>query len=241
MSATDAKLDLILEQLKDLGPIRNCLEDMKASIVEVKVEVNALQYDVAIHNDRISALERDMLEQKDMANRQQQQLRSLTLRIFNFPESPDETADNNSGLRTCVYDTVLKPLLTAAKAAKELTSVPQMATVVEACFRPLNISNKNQSGPPHVIVKVSSKLFKVALMKNRKHLPKPPDKDTKRIMLVEDLTPVTHKMFTAIAKARDMGKVWTIDGNIKFSLEGKTTVQSVKSVFMPLAQVIDRT
>ena len=124
MSATDAKLDLILEQLKDLGPIRNCLEDMKASIVEVKVEVSALQYDVAIHNDRISALERDMLEQKDMANRQQQQLRSLTLRIFNFPESPDETADNNSGLRTRVYHTVLKPLLTAAKAAKELTSVP---------------------------------------------------------------------------------------------------------------------
>ena len=29
--------------------------------------LNALQYDVANHNDRISALERDMLEQKDMA------------------------------------------------------------------------------------------------------------------------------------------------------------------------------
>ena len=116
-----------------------------------------------------------------------------------------------------------------------------MATVVEACFRPLNISNKNLSGPPYVIVKVSSKLFKVALMKNRKHLPKPPEKDTKQIMLVEDLTPLTKKMFTNISKARDMGKVWTIDGNIKFSLEGKTTVQSVKSVFMPLSQVINRT
>ena len=29
------------------------------------------------------------------------------------------------------------------------------------------------SGKPHVIIKVSSTLFKVALMKNRKHIPKP--------------------------------------------------------------------
>ena len=240
MASVDIKLDAILNQLKDLVPIRACLEELKSSIVEVKVEVKALQFEVANHNDRLTALERDMLEQKDMANRQQQQLRSLTLRIFNFPLSPDEAADNNAGLRARVYDTVLKPLLTAAKAAKEISSVPQMATIVEACFRPLNISNKNLTGLPHVIVKVSSKLFKVALMKNRKHLPKPLSAEEKPIMLVEDLTPATHKMFTAISKARDMGKVWTIDGNIRFSLTESTTVQSVKSVFLPVSKVIDR-
>ena len=55
----------------------------------------------------------------------------------NLPVIPGEAEDNNAGLRARVYDTVLKPLLTAAKAAKDLPSVPQMATVIEACFRPL--------------------------------------------------------------------------------------------------------
>ena len=79
-----------------------------------------------------------MKEQKDIPNSQQQQLRSLTLRLMNFPVSSDESADNNAVLKAKVYDIVLKPLLTATKAAKDLTSVPQMATVMEACFRPLN-------------------------------------------------------------------------------------------------------
>ena len=70
MASVDIKLDAILNQLKDLGPIRACLEELKSSIVEVKVEVNALQFEVANHNDRLTALERDMLEQKDMATRQ---------------------------------------------------------------------------------------------------------------------------------------------------------------------------
>ena len=121
---SEAKLDLILVQLKALGPIQATLEDLRSTILDVKEDVRTLQFDVANHDDRIGALEREMKEQKDFANFQQQQLRSLTLRLMNFPITGDESADNNAGLKTKVYDTVLKPLLAAAKAAKDLSSVP---------------------------------------------------------------------------------------------------------------------
>ena len=125
MSSADDKLDRILDQLKALGPIQYALEDLKSSMRDVKEDVKTLQFDVANHDDRLLALERDMKDQKDIANQQQQHLRSLTLRLMNLPVSLDEAADNNAGLRAKVYDLVLKPLLTAAKATKDISSVPQ--------------------------------------------------------------------------------------------------------------------
>ena len=238
----EAKIDLILEQLKALGPIQFALEGLRSSIQDVNEDVKNLQFDAANHDDRIRALERDMKEQKDIANSQQQHLRSLTLRLMNFPVSHDESADNNAGLKAKVYDIVLKPLLTAAKAAKDLSSVPQMATVLEACFRPFNAAanSNSDSGPPHVIIKVTTKVFKIALMKNRKHLPKSTIATDKALFLVEDLTPATHKLMVAISKARETDKTWTVDGNIKFTLTGKPTVFTVKSVYDPISVILNR-
>ena len=181
-----------------------------------------------------------MKEQKDIPNSQQQQLRSLTLRLMNFPVSSDESADNNAVLKAKVYDIVLKPLLTATKAAKDLTSVPQMATVMEACFRPLNAAANSNSGPPHVIIKVTTKVFKIALTKNRKHIPKSSIPTEKALFLVEDLTPATHKIMVAISKARETEKTWTVDGNIKFTLTGRPTVFTVKSVYDPMSVILNR-
>ena len=233
MASSEAKLDHIINQLKVLGPIQNSLEDLKNSIGMVKEDVKNLQYDVADHHDRLAVLEREMQEQKDASNQQQQQLRSLTLRLLNFPVVIGETEDNNAGLRAWVYDVILKPLLVAAKAAKDMTSVPQAATVIEACFRPFNAA-ANSEGPPQVIIKVSSKPVKVAILKQRKNLPKPTGKLEKRFILVEDLTPASHKMLSAISKSKRAEKVWTIDGVIKYTIEGQEGVQTVKSVFDPI-------
>ena len=245
MSTADDKLDRILDQLKALGPIQYALEDLKTSVREVREEVRVIQYDVANHEDRLVALERDMLAQKDMANKQQQQLRSLTLRLMNFPVFIDESLDNNAGLKAKVYEVVLKPLLVAAKAAKDLSSIPQSSTIIEACFRPFNSTaasgpSNEDKGPPHVIIKIATKPLKIALLKHRKNLPKPTSADVKRLFLVEDLTPATHKMMVAISKASVTEKTWTIDGNIKFTLAGNPTVHTVKSVFVPLNKVLSK-
>ena len=238
MATSEAKLDHIINQLKVLGPIQNSLEDLKNSMGVVKEDIKNLKYDVAEHHDRLAVLEREMQEQKDASNQQQQQLRSLTLRLLNFPVVTGESEDNNAGLRARVYDVILKPLLVAAKAAKDLTSVPQAATVIEACFRPFNAA-ANSVGPPQVIIKVTSKLIKVAILKQRKNLPKPAGKE-KRFILVEDLTPASHKMLTAISKSKLAEKVWTIDGVIKYTVEGQQGVQTVKSVFDPINKLFKK-
>ena len=178
-----------------------------------------------------------MQEQKDSSNQQQQQLRSLTLRLLNLPVMPGEKDDNNAGLCARVYYTVLKPLLIAAKAAKDLNTVPQAATVIESCFRPFNASLTNADLPPYVIIKLSSRPIKIAILRQRKNIPKAAEGD-KKIILVEDLTSATHKMLAAISKSKAASKVWTVDGNIKFTMEGVDRVRMVKSVFDLLAIVL---
>ena len=239
--SSEAKLDLILKQLTVLGPIQATLEDLRSSIRDVKEEVNSVRFEVDCHTDRLNRLEAEMQEQKDISNQQQQQLRSLTLRLLNMPVTRGEKDDNNAGLRARVYETVLKPLLLAAKAAKDISSVPQSATLIEACFRPLNTAAVGGADdpPPHVIIKLSSRPLKIAILKNRKHMPKPAEGDG-RFILVEDLTPATHKMLSAISKSKAASKIWTIDGNIKFTMEGVEGVRTVKSVYDPLFKVLQK-
>jgi len=203
----------------------------------VKEDIKSLQFEVGNHGDRIAALEHDMKEQKNFANQQQQQLRALTLRLLNFPACPGDVDDNYAALRVRVYDTILKPLLIAAKTSKEITSVPQMSNVIEACFRPFNATSATQNNSPHVIIKIISKPIKIALLRNKKHLPKHPDKNS-RYLLVEDLTPATHKMLATLSKAKEVGKSWTIDGTIKYVLVGQSSVRTVKSVFDPLSKIL---
>ena len=121
--------------------------------------------------------------------------------------------------------------------------------MIEACFRPFNATISRplnssaaspDSAPPHVILKVSSRQIKLALLKHRKNLPLPVPADSKRIFLVEDLTVPTHKMLVAISKDKDTAKSWTIDGNIKYTVVGKPEVRTVKSVFLPLSKVLGK-
>ena len=239
--ADSKKLDMILDQLKALGPMKDMLTELKESVSTVKEEVRALQHDSDAHLERIEALERDMRSQKDLSNQQQQQLRSLTLRLLNFPVVAGEKEDNYSGLKTRVYDRILKPLLSAAKSSKLISTLPQLGSVVEACFRPFNATTSNT--PPPVIIKLVSRPIKLALLKHRKELPKPSAEEStagiSKFALVEDLTYDTHKAFISLSKSTKTSKVWTQDGLIRFVLTGKSAVHSVKSVYDPIQKIIN--
>ena len=236
---SDKKLDLILDQLKALGPMQSALEDINNSISNIREDIRSVRHDVDCHEDRIAALEQQMKSQRDFSNFQQQQLRMLAIRLLNFPVTPGEATDNYAGLKQKVYDIILKPLLTAAKADKDLATVPQLASVIEACFRPFNATTSSTSSssslPPPIIIKLTSKPIKIALLKHRKDLPQPSsDEKTagiQRYLLVEDLTADTRRCFTIISKSKKTAKTWTIDGTIKYTFVGDKTVHTVKSVY----------
>ena len=66
------------------------------------------------------------------------------------------------------------------------------------------------------------------------------DDKAKKLFLVEDLTPASRKMLTAISKDKDTTKAWSIDGTIKYTQLGQPTIYTVKSVNSPLNIVLGK-
>ena len=235
------KLDLILEQLPVMS---QKIDSMHTSMSAITEELGSLSFTVNNHEDRLTALERDMRTQKELSNTQQQQLRSLTVRLLNVPYSPGETLNNFAKLRDNVYSRFLLPLLTAAKNKNEISVIPPSNAIIDSCFRPYSPSNSNSDQPPPpVIIKISSKPLKIVVMKNKKELPKPTtDENTigiTRFILVEDLTPDNHRVLATLSKSKLTHKVWSVDGRIKFTKVDKPeVVMTVKSVYDPLTKIL---
>ena len=155
----EAKLDDILTSIRQLD---RKLDSVDNTVKGIQEDLRSFKFDVAQHDDKIRVLEEQMGQLRCSNNTLQQQQRSLTLRLFNAnlgPESDD--------IKGRVYE-CLKPVLAAAKAAKDLTSLPQVASVIEACFRPPS-SDPNVSPP--IIIKVPNKSIKIALLKHKSIFP----------------------------------------------------------------------
>lgn len=230
----DSKIDEILEQLKLLAPVPQKLDNLCDTVKSIQDDVNTVKHDVAQHEDKIAKLEEDIKTLKISDNAHKQQLRSLTLRILNLPPTAVEKDD----LRGRIYD-LLKPLLTAAKSAKDLSTVPQAATAFDAVFRPYQ--GEQGKNPPPVIIKVSSRAIKIALLKNRKLLAPAPHEagaNSVRPLLVEDLTPENHRALSLLAKSKKVEKVWSADGLIRFTLPGQSRVRTVSNVLGTVDEMI---
>ena len=242
--SSDPKLDLILEQLKaldQLGPMNKNISDLVSSMGVVKEELRTLTFTVDNHEDRLLVLEKDMIQQKEYSNFQQQQLRSLTVRFLNIPYTAGESANNSAKLRDTIYSRFLLPLLSAAVGKNEIPSIPLINNIIESCFRPY--SHLAGKPPPPVIIKLANRQAKIAVMKNKKELPKPTREETAagitRFILIEDLTPDTHRALSALSKSKHTLKVWSVDGRIKFTKVDKPdTVMTVKSVYDPISKIL---
>ena len=241
---SDTKLDQILEQLKQLDqltPMAQKIDQLHSSLGTLKEELGSLTFTVQGHEDRLTALETDMMAQKELANNQQQQLRSLTIRLLNVPATVGESTNTFSWLRDIVYNRFLTPLLAAAKDNSVLSEIPPMNSLIESCFCPYAaIPDKL---PPPIIIKLTNRPLKIAVMSNKKELPKPTGFETSggvtRFILVEDLTPDNHRCLVALSKSKLTGKVWSVDGRIKYTMADKPNdVLTVKSVFDPITTIL---
>ena len=241
---SDTKLDQILEQLKQLDqltPMAQKIDQLHSSLGTLKEELGSLTFTVQGHEDCLTALETDMMAQKELANNQQQQLRSLTIRLLNVPTTVGESTNNFAWLRDIVYNRFLTPLLAAAKDNSVLSEIPPMNSLIESCFRPYAaIPDKL---PPPIIIKLTNRPLKIEVMSNKKELPKLTAFETSagvtRFILVEDLTPDNHRCLAALSKSKLTGKVWSVDGRIKYTMADKPNdVLTVKSVFDPITTIL---
>ncbi len=122
----------------------------------------------------VAGLKKDVVDLKDQLNHRNQADKSLNLRIFGFPVTPEETGatDGGEGLKKRVYDRLLKPVLTAARTAGDVPTVPHAGTAVTSIYRAGKASANAR--PPPLVVKLASADLKIAVLRHkRRNLPPP--------------------------------------------------------------------
>ena len=157
----------------------------------------------------------------------------------------NDSIDNYRPLTARVYDRIVKPLLTAAKSAGDIGSVPQVQNTIEACYRVYTGPKATEGHLPPVIIRLRNSAIKVAILKHRRrHTPEPTDQEkalgAKNFIIVEELTMPAHKLLLDLKKDSRVDKVWSINGQLHFSLQGKQGYCKVRSVFESVEEILGR-
>ncbi len=229
--STDDKLDLLLSLVADL-------HKSQAKVEKLSVEVADLQARVGHQDDLIKKL-------REQNNNLEQLTKGKSMRIFNFPMGEDAGADVGKALAARVYDKLLKPLLTAAKAKSEISSVPQCINVIESIYRVGKPTTRDGVvRPPPIMVRLCSKLLHTAIMKcKRESTPAPTTQEKeagiRRFVVVEDLTAPNYRKLQEMLADDRVEKAWSVNGRIRYVMTGDNkSVKHVKSVFDPIEVIL---
>lgn len=233
-----------LDKLDTIDSVVTKLDDLQATVQNISLTVTQLQDTVKTNSTDITEIKLDLANFKQETihevrslkhtlNLREQQLRSSNVRIFNFPVAHNEA----NGLAGHLYDRILRPLFVEAYAAGDVDAIPLFRECVDSCYRVFSPGELEAGqSPPPILVKFVNKKFKIAALKHRKkHMPEPSvgekKNGVKRFVMVEDLTPPGHKLLKALQADDRTEKVWSVNGQIHYSIPGKTGYKKVRSVF----------
>ncbi len=236
-----------LEKLNQLDSIETKLESLQLNLSTLTSTVQQLQSNVTSNTSAIAEIKSEMASFKEdtnkeiralksTLNRREQQIRASTIRIFNFPVTPGESVENYKSLTGRVYDRLLRPLMTAAKSGGDLGVVPQVQNTVDACYRVYQGQQARDGPPPPVIVRLKDTNLKSAVMKyRRRHTPSPSEAEQAdgltRFTIVEELTQPAHKLLLELKKNSSVEKVWSLNGQLYYTVAGKSGFSKVRSIF----------
>ncbi len=256
MAGDNAKLDLILSKLESMetkfdgfltrfDALSTRVDTLESSITSNTANISTNAASIAAIQSELASNKAEIRTLKTSFNNREQRLRSTTLRIFNVPATVGESLENFKPLASKVYDKILRPALVAAKSAGDIPSVPQQATLIEACFRtstntspplvPVGASASPTINAPPIVVRLSSNTFRWAIMKHRRSVPLPPEGDReagiRRYAVVEDLTPDSHRLLKQLQRDDRTEKVWSSNGQLFFTRPNTQGYQKVKNIF----------
>jgi hypothetical protein len=223
----DIMLQLLVQQTKSIALFQGKIE-------ELEKENNAMK-------STIGSLSKEIFVLKNSSNRREQHLLNNSIRIFGVAVHEDEpnTTDGGKALAGRVFEKILKPILVAAKIKGA-----NVANVIETCYRAGKASS-DKARPPPVVVKLCSPSLRLTILRNKKTGMAPPSEadqrlGIKRFTVVEDLTGDSFKLLRTLAGDSRVEKVWTIDGNIRFTLTGDSTssIKRVKSVYDSIDKIV---
>ncbi len=253
MSSDSAALAQILDKLNKLDVVERKIDSIDRKFDELSSTVNTLQTTVAGHTDEIASLRQELdahkAEVKQLKfshNIREQRLRACTIRVFNFSYVVGESLDNHKALAARVYDRIVRPAMAAARAGGDIGSVSQQQNAIETCFRIVAPREETllSPQPPPVIVRLSSNSIKFAVMKYRKHILPPTEEEKsagiRRYTVVEDLTPDAHRLLKELQKDSRTDKVWSINGQIHYSVPGVNGYRKVRNIFDSVDSILSK-
>jgi hypothetical protein len=166
--------------------------------------------------------------QGERINHCEQALRATSVRIIGLPVTRETP---NKDVISCVYNSILLPVLEAAKASGEIDSFPSQRFLIDSAF---TIPSKNTLSSP-VIVKLSSTSIKSLLFQYKKEaLPSSSEpgagRQRPKFGIFEDLTPANLAHFRAISEDQRTTAVWTFNGQIKFRIRDSESIYKVRSL-----------
>jgi len=238
-ASSDQKLDMILAAMGSL------LEG-QAKIEKLTSTVCSLEKKVTSQETTINTMQKEMRRMKEQLNDSDQLSRNQYVRLFNFPMADDDiAADSGRALANRVYERILKPIIVAAKAKNDISTVPQCANVIEDIYRVGKPSMKDGAQRPSpIIIKLCSKQLRLAILKNKKtSISSPTTQERaagiKRFVLVEDLTPPNYKKLSELLGDERIEKAWSVEGRLRFVLAGNDkSVKKVKSVYDSVDSIV---
>ena len=244
LESLEVKIDTILRKMEELTALQ-------IKVVELEDDVRVLNNKVSDLNSTVAKLNNEMTLLKEKDNDRDQQSRGNAVRLFGLAAGEEEDATNPArALIKRVYDCIIKPVLTAAKANKQLDSVLSLANTIADAYRIRSAGKAKQAivgqppqAPPPIIVKFISPAIRLAFLRNKRaSLPAPSaakiQAGVKRYSVVEDLTSTTYKKMRELADSLEVDKVWSIDGRLRYTVPGDKTIYKVKSVFASVSEII---
>ena len=171
----------------------------QAKLKQLVTLVQILETKVAEQDCIIAYLQGKVRFLKERDNFREQQTRSNTLRLFNFPGSNDET-----NLTGKVYEELLKPILAAAKAQGDITTLPQVNNTLDAA--PTSLHRQSFSNSPLQPSDSPSSTLEAQHSS--------PLDNSKRMVLTEDLTQPTHHNMRDLLDDNRVAKVWSLNGSL---------------------------
>jgi hypothetical protein len=237
----EAKIDELMTLVRGQSL---ALAETKTMLSESLGRVAKLEEQVTSQQSVIDSQHKEILQLKDSVNYINQQSRANSIRLLGFPVTEDEkvTTDGTKSLSTRVYDKILKPVLTIAKAKGDLSTVPTMPNTIANIYR---AGKLNSPKPPPIVITFSSSQTRLAVLRHkRNNLPALSDDEKragiKSYVLAEDLTSPTFRMLKLLHSDERINKAWLTEGRLYFILRNDTnnTIHRVKSVFLPIEKII---
>lgn len=235
VASLDDKLQFMMQQIVDM---RTDNMKFQAEHVQMKTDINQHTTEIKDLQIDVGSCQTQILQLKNRLNHREQKDRQLQIRIFGLQITEEETAaPDGRATAKVAYDRILKPLLTAAKEANLLPTVPQLANVIQDAYRLRSRSGSAPaSSPPAILVRLASNNIKSALFRVKKdHMLKPnPAEKTSGVRwfnLSEDLTSANHGALMRLRADTRIARAWTVDGNIRYVLAGSDRVCRLNSPY----------